>query len=143
MTKEEILDYVMSTPENTNRAVLSDMLDQFNNNAGGSSALIVEMEYIDTYGQECFKSTIDIDDIITAFKMGQIIIVHTPQILGYGFYEAWIQMTGYMPVQEEYGSNVNETLIFNGGYTNFEGNVQYYKGIRTTDNKLQIEVYMD
>jgi len=28
MNKEEILNYVMNTPENTNRMVLSDMLDK-------------------------------------------------------------------------------------------------------------------
>lgn len=34
MTKEEILDYVVNTPGNTNRAVLSDMLDGISD--GGS-----------------------------------------------------------------------------------------------------------
>ena len=42
MTKEDILDYVMNTPNNTNRMVLSDMLDEFNSGSGGGVFLIVE-----------------------------------------------------------------------------------------------------
>jgi hypothetical protein len=37
MTKEEILNYVMNTPENTNRMVLNDMLDKLVNSSGGGS----------------------------------------------------------------------------------------------------------
>lgn len=44
MTKEEILDYVMNTPDNTNRAVLSDMLDEFSSGSGGGNpTLVVEV----------------------------------------------------------------------------------------------------
>jgi len=46
MDKETILNYVMNTPENTNRAVLSDMLDEFSNSGGNGnsvSALIVHV----------------------------------------------------------------------------------------------------
>ena len=35
MTKEEILDYVDNSPQNTNRNVLGSMLDQFTNGSGG------------------------------------------------------------------------------------------------------------
>lgn len=41
MTKEDILDYVINTPNNTNRMVLSDMLDEFNSNSGGGGADIL------------------------------------------------------------------------------------------------------
>ena len=43
MTKEEILDYVMNTPDNTNRMVLNDMLDEFSNGfpSSGASSIIV------------------------------------------------------------------------------------------------------
>ena len=40
MTKEDILNYVMNTPNNTNRMVLSDMLDKFNS---GSSRPMSEV----------------------------------------------------------------------------------------------------
>lgn len=35
MTKEEILDYVDNSPQNTNRNVLGSMLDQFSKSSGG------------------------------------------------------------------------------------------------------------
>jgi len=47
MDKETILNYVMNTPENTNRVVLSDMLDEFSNSGGNGSSistLIVHIE---------------------------------------------------------------------------------------------------
>lgn len=43
MTKEDILDYVMNTPNNTNRMVLSDMLDEFNSGSGGSGGPMPEV----------------------------------------------------------------------------------------------------
>lgn len=42
MTKEEILDYITSTPENTNRRVLSDMIDELvNSSSGGFGDIVV------------------------------------------------------------------------------------------------------
>lgn len=35
MTKEEILDYVVNSPENTNRRVLNDMIDELVNSSSG------------------------------------------------------------------------------------------------------------
>jgi hypothetical protein len=42
MTKQNIIDYVMNTPENTNRAVLSSMLDSVS--GGGTEPLILEWD---------------------------------------------------------------------------------------------------
>lgn len=39
MTKQEILDYVMDSPGNTNRAVLSGMLDQMAGGGGGDFSI--------------------------------------------------------------------------------------------------------
>lgn len=54
MTKQEILDYVMKTPQNTNRAVLSGMLDEIGEGGGSDSGLIVVNMVVgtarDTYG---------------------------------------------------------------------------------------------
>ena len=36
MTKKEIIDYIMETPQNTNTAILSQMLDEFAGEGGGS-----------------------------------------------------------------------------------------------------------
>ena len=46
MTKEEILNYITSTPENANRRVLSDMLDELVNSSGsggGSSFFVAKI----------------------------------------------------------------------------------------------------
>ena len=45
MTKEEIIDYVINTPENTNKYVLSSMLDELN--SGESSGNPNYMENIE------------------------------------------------------------------------------------------------
>ena len=44
MTKEEILNYVMDTPDNTNRRVLSDMLDEFTSSSGGGGIFTFEID---------------------------------------------------------------------------------------------------
>ena len=38
MTKQDIIDYVMTTPHNTNRAVLNSMLNQLAEGGGGGSS---------------------------------------------------------------------------------------------------------
>ena len=38
MTKKDIIEYVMETPHNTNRAVLESMLDQLSSGGGGGSS---------------------------------------------------------------------------------------------------------
>ena len=40
MGKEEILDYVMNSPGNTNRAVLSGMLDSVTGGSGGETLIV-------------------------------------------------------------------------------------------------------
>ena len=67
MTKEEILDYVVNSPENTNRRVLSDMLDEFNSGSGGgggSSVLIVKITSDNNW--ENFTCDKTFDEILAA-----------------------------------------------------------------------------
>lgn len=45
MTKEDIINYVMNTPTNTNRAVLSSMLDDYNGGGGGSGEMVFTEEF--------------------------------------------------------------------------------------------------
>lgn len=49
MTKEEILDYVSQTPENTNRMVLSDMLDEFSSGSSSGGLVVHETESSGVY----------------------------------------------------------------------------------------------
>lgn len=45
MTIDEILDYVMQTPENTNRAILKDMLNQLDTGGGDSIPTSLEWHF--------------------------------------------------------------------------------------------------
>ena len=60
MTKEEIFDYVMESPENTNPAVLRSMLNELDGGFGGGVLNITDTEgTLDkTFGeiQEAFES---------------------------------------------------------------------------------------
>lgn len=40
-TKEEIMNYVLHTPENVNPAILSDKLDQYSISSGGGGGILV------------------------------------------------------------------------------------------------------
>ena len=44
MTKQEIIDYVMTTPSNPNKAVLEGMLDSFSDGEGGGSSRVLLYE---------------------------------------------------------------------------------------------------
>lgn len=56
MDKEKILDYVMNSPQNTNRAVLSSMLDSMG--GGGSSTKTITLKY----GTEGAWTTVTLGD---------------------------------------------------------------------------------
>lgn len=62
MTKEEILDYVMNSPENTNRVVLSDMLNELVNSSTGGGGLVVNLSEDGVFD----KTWKEIYDVISA-----------------------------------------------------------------------------
>ena len=76
MTKEEVLDYVMQTPHNTNRSVLNSMLNQLVEEDGGTgmSPLVVncslseDSEFIDG------SMDTDIPTQISALESGREVI---------------------------------------------------------------------
>lgn len=43
MTKQDIINYVMTTPHNTNKAILNDMLDQMINDSGSGSDFDIQV----------------------------------------------------------------------------------------------------
>lgn len=73
--KEEILDYVMNSPQNTNQAVLGNMLD--NLEGGGSGGMVANLRYIVEIGEpmrlECDKT---VNEIAEAMKNGTNVMVH-------------------------------------------------------------------
>ena len=98
MTKEEILDYVMNTPENTNRMVLSDMLDEFSSGSGGGgggSALLITATYDSDTEMITLNKTFA--EISTALAAGQLCLVHNLESVGsiyVGYYIVANVLTG-------------------------------------------------
>ena len=86
MDKQEILDYVMNTPGNTNRAVLSSMLNSVGSGSGsgGDSDFIIHAELSynidESGGLELVIDSIDktFDEVNDAYNSGKIprIIAH-------------------------------------------------------------------
>ena len=79
MDKNDIIDYVMHTPHNTNRAVLSGMLNQLAEGGGGGGAepLIVNTSVV--------ESIVTLDktwqEVYDAFMNGGNIIIHYEEVL--------------------------------------------------------------
>lgn len=72
MTKEEILDYVMNTPENTNRMVLNDMLNQINSDSG-ATIRIVDVVWDEDSDKEILSMSFN--EIRQAVYNGEIVLL--------------------------------------------------------------------
>lgn len=72
MDKEKVLDYVMNSPGNSNRAVLSGMLDE----SGGGEDKIVYIDFeMDTIGFDTvYYSSLTIGEMITLLENNKILI---------------------------------------------------------------------
>ena len=76
MDKNQILDYVMNSPGNTNRAVLSGMLDSITGNEVARFDVNVTMDYqTDHYEVTGWDKTFE--EIFEAYNSGKIIVAHT------------------------------------------------------------------
>lgn len=72
MTKEEILNYVMNTPENTNRMVLNDMLDKLvNSNESNSDYFDVVFTYTRGERETVVVSDKTFDEAAAAISAGK------------------------------------------------------------------------
>ena len=65
MTKQDVMDYVMTTPGNPNKAVLSGMLDSIAEAGGDVTPLFVHLTY-DVNGQFVQADTEELNDLQTA-----------------------------------------------------------------------------
>ena len=65
MDKNDILNYVTETPGNTNRAVLSGMLDSMSGGGAAQSQIVVKLlEQVDNYGFSTDKSFSEVVEFI-------------------------------------------------------------------------------
>ena len=78
-TKEEVIDYVMTTPSNPNKAVLSGMLDGMSQ--GGTAPLEINLSRTASYGSDDWETTPFVCDtelsvVSEAVKSGRTVIAH-------------------------------------------------------------------
>ena len=71
MTKQNIIDYVMNTPHNTNKAVLSSMLNQLAESGGG--IFVVTTSKPD--GQQAHVLDKTWEEMFTAANNGMLVII--------------------------------------------------------------------
>jgi hypothetical protein len=80
MDKNTILNYVMNTPRNTNRAVLEGMLDSIASAGGGSSQLtIAELSITSDTSATCELSHDEITSLLDAKKPVLIVWAYQPE----------------------------------------------------------------
>lgn len=73
MTKNEILNYVMTTPENVNRQVLGYMLDELEGEGGGGSTVDVFYINFSLEGSNTIVMDKTMEEIGEAFEQGKLI----------------------------------------------------------------------
>jgi hypothetical protein len=70
MTKEEILDYITSTPENANRRVLSDMIDELISSSGGGGSSLVPVTLTAGFGGLNITATVSASEVMEGLANG-------------------------------------------------------------------------
>lgn len=104
-TRQDILDYVTTTPGNTNRQVLNGMLDEFEEDSGSSEmpdGVATILVHDSTYGENEFKVTQQGNDKFVI--IGDMYGV-TDQVVGNKIVTVYVpqQGTGYLIPTEHTG----------------------------------------
>ena len=66
MTKQQIIDYVLETPHNTNPAILGQMIDEIGGSSGGSWAVLTEESVTTSTQAEGFLGVLTYSQLIDA-----------------------------------------------------------------------------
>ena len=113
MTKEEIIEYVMETPENTNPNVLEGMLDELVNSSGGGS-----MPFYVTFSGDSSDSTAACDktfaEVKEAYDAGKVIIIRYLNKNNISGEYKWIYSGSVM-----YGYNGEELTSIGGEHVSY------------------------
>ena len=136
MGKEEILNYVMNSPENTNPNVLGSMLDGVDSSTGGGG-MVVHFN-IDTTDPSNIKaiSTTLASEVANAYCNGANIVFHCPTT-GYTF-ESYFSIAYYTPKYTGVEFDSVETWYFVGNGSNITDH-----GVTNNDGYIECEVYVD
>ena len=110
MSSQEIIDYVMNTPHNTNPAILKQMIEASSSGNGGGTYYIIFADYVDSSGKEPYTFISD------------------------GLYDAFVKMISeYVPMSivlwhgKLVGDNDGESwdqVILKGLYKNDNGDLE-------------------
>lgn len=127
MTKQDIIEYVMNTPHNTNKAVLSSMLSQIENDSSNSIVVKTIHSTIANPFLDGFE-TIDVQNIYNQLMFNQVtlILVIDGEILGVGPIVVYMNSDFDSFYCSQAVISENEVSAFEGVFTS-QGNLQYFK----------------
>lgn len=109
MDKETIIDYVTKTPANTNKAVLSGMLDGIAQGGGAEPLIVTDVDgTLNKTWQEIYD----------AMTQGAIGVIRLPMTDTTGFYDEYIVViqkndeTEYCSIEALYGGDLTQTINY-------------------------------
>lgn len=114
MTKEEIIQYVLQSPENTNPNVLKGMLDELDNNKGGDNMVISLFDnpdndyYLSNYDTKEPVTYMDIVNYIKEGKMVQWITQYDED----QYTPAGASVSYFYQAAKAYNENIYEVYFF-------------------------------
>lgn len=129
-SKEEILDYVMNTPRNTNRAVLRGMLDSLGSGDNPAKDFVIydiDFEW-DTQNNTAVYSlanNVTFMDIVDALRIGKSCFIRDP----IGQQGDWVSLSLTYPVVRcDYGYSGSPVILFANQWIEDFGQVAYIHG---------------
>lgn len=114
MKKEEILDYVMTTPKNTNRAVLRGMLDSLESSNNPTKDFIIydiDSEWDEENDAFAYSlaNNVTFMDIVNALRVGKSCFIRDP----IGQQGDWVSLSLTYPVVYcDYGYSGSPIVLF-------------------------------
>lgn len=94
MDKDKILDYVMNSPENTNRAVLSSMLDSMSSGGGNDESIFIIKGLYS--GNTISNPSKTFEEMLEAYNSGKLLVFRYLNIPEeYGNQASWLYLDKY------------------------------------------------
>lgn len=135
VTKEEILDYTTNTPENTNRNVLSSMLNEYGSGGSGEGPLLVNIVYENPSTQTKGPLRVGAGPWLDAASLDIFTAAQTRGVIVHEHFDEDVDMPGtdaYSPLSSAMRLETNGTVTYRfaclveGAATNFTGAADAY-----------------